>query len=384
MTTVLFISRRENLKEWLRVHKGYELAFSKHDIKLIGLDYADGARLDIHTIIDRLVEKPAFIIHPDIGFLLPEGLSEIGVPTVCFHIDTFVATRVRIGVSMLFDYAIVFHPGFDRMFRQEGHPRPILLPHAANVELFQPTHEDRIYEVGWVGRTDRPIYASRRYLLPRLAQRFKMNKWEEFHTPEEMAEVYQHSQIVVNISRDDYPQDANLRVFEAMAAGALLITGIPSELSALGFQDREHFAGYRDNDEVEDLIHYYLSHEAERLRIAKTGKDLVLREHTHDRRVEQILTTLRKDEGQLFAPARRWSQAQVRRTYLVHYAQLHLLDRAFGEWRSLRQISLWAALKSIPTILREIMWQFRIRFRLRDRIVHGIQNERPHRYEHQS
>jgi spore maturation protein CgeB len=51
-----------------------------------------------------------------------------------------------------------------------------------------------------------------------------MNEWWRLYTYEEMVKVYQRSKIVVNVGRDDYPQDANLRVFEAMAAGALLIT----------------------------------------------------------------------------------------------------------------------------------------------------------------
>lgn len=360
---VLFLCREEDLD---KERRGYVRAFAGRGVKIVTLRHTDGISPDLRSVVERCPEKPSFILHPEVhgtGLLLPEGLVEIDIPTVCFHIDTYVATHRRIAMSMLFDYACVFHPGFDRLFKQAGHPRPILLPHAVEAELFQQPHEERIYEVGWVGYLERSIYATRQYLLPHLAQRFKMNEWRRFHTPEEMAEVYERSKIVINISRDDYPQDANLRVFEAMGAGALLITSVPSELTALGFQEGEHFVGYRDKDEVEDLVRYYLDHETERRRIAEAARDLVLREHTYDRRVEQLLTTLQQDNGQLFAPARRWSKDQVRRTYLVYYAQLHLLDRAFEELRKLRQISLWAALKGIPTILREIIWQFRVSLR---------------------
>lgn len=366
MTTVLFLCREEDFH---RERRGYVRAFSKKGIKMVTLKHDDGINPDIRSVVDRFAEKPTFILHPDLRLLLPEGLVEVDIPTLCFHIDTFGATYRRIRMSMLFDYACVFHPGFDRLFHQAGHPRPVFLPHAVEAEPFQPMHEERIYEVGWVGHVDKPMYATRRYLLPGLAHRFRMNEWKRSHTPEEVAEVYKRSKIVVNIGRDDYPQDANLRVFEAMAAGALLITSVPTELSALGLQEGQHFVGYRDKDGVEDLVQYYLDHETERHRIGEAARDLVLREHTYDRRVEQILTMLQQDKGQLFAPARRWSQAEVRRTYLVYYTQLHLLDRAFEELRTLREISLWAALKSVPTILREIIWQFRISLRLRDWIT---------------
>ncbi len=54
-----------------------------------------------------------------------------------------------------------------------------------------------------------------------------MNDINRHYTPEEMSVVYKQSKIIFNLSQDDYLQDANLRCFEAMAAGALLITHNP-------------------------------------------------------------------------------------------------------------------------------------------------------------
>src|SRR6266851_3617913 len=82
--------------------------------------------------------------------------------------------------------------------------------------------------------------------LPKLAQEFHTNDWSRWYSVAEVANVYRRSQIVVNIGRDDFPQDANLRVFEVLASGTLLLTSMPTELAQLGFQQGAHFVGYCD------------------------------------------------------------------------------------------------------------------------------------------
>ena len=202
--------------------------------------------------------------------MIPKDLDQAPVPTVCFQIDTYTYTHRRICWSMLFDYAALFHPGFEDRFRRAGHPRPLTLLHAIDPESFQGPEHERVFDIGWVGRTDGPYYKTRRKVLPLLAQRFLMNDWQRRYSYEEMVEVYKRSKIVVNISRDDYPQDLNLRCLEAMAAGALLITKLPTELSRVGFQEGEHFIGYTNEQELLDLVRYYLNHDLERRRIAET------------------------------------------------------------------------------------------------------------------
>jgi len=81
-----------------------------------------------------------------------------------------------------------------------------------------------------------------------------MNDWSRRYEPEEMARIYRQSKIIVNIARDDFPQDANLRTFEAMATGALLLTSLPTELTEIGFEDGVHFVGFRKEAEIAPLV----------------------------------------------------------------------------------------------------------------------------------
>ena len=312
---------------------------------------------DLLALLKESSFKPDLILHPAPSGFLPWGFAQAPFPTAYFHIDTFFGTRERTRLAMFFDYAFVFHPGFEAGFRHAGHPRVFLLPHAIDENLFAGPDCERIYEVGWVGSMKQGFYESRKRVIPQLAARFRMNEWTRWHNREEMANVYRSSKIVVNVNRDDHPQDASLRTFETMAAGALLVTRVPTELTALGFVEGEHFIGYRSEKEIEDLVTHRLAHGEERNRIAMAARQLVVKEHTYDHRAKALLGVIANDHEKLFAPARQWSEAKVRYEYLHYFSDQLRLDAAghalkklavFGRARALRagHLLLWAALRS--------------------------------------
>ncbi len=252
--------------------------------------------------------SPTVVINPDGKPWLPVGIERAPFPTAVFHIDTFAGTPRRIQSARMYDHVFVFHPGFEDVFRAAGIPGVRLLPHAAERDLFQYPEGKRRYEVGWVGRVGHSFHSSRDRILAGLSSRFTMNDLGRYYSPEEMAAVYQASKVVVNVSRDDYPQDANMRCFEAMAGGALLVTRVPSELASIGFLENVHFAGYRDDQEVSDVVAHWLQRENERAAIAQRARELVLREHTYDARVLTILAAVGKGAD---AQARTWSRGRA-------------------------------------------------------------------------
>jgi hypothetical protein len=276
----------------------------------------------------------------------------VNIPTACFQIDTYTYTQKRIAWSMLFDLVFVFHPGYDTEFRTAGHPGTHFIPHAIEPSLFEGEELGRVFEIGWVGQTQGPLYRTRERLLPVLSRSFRMNDWKRRHEPQEMARVYRQSRIVVNIARDDFPQDANMRAFEAMAAGALLLTSLPTELSQIGFEDGVHFVGFHREAEIAPLVRKYLLEESVRQRISGLARDKVLREHSYDRRVETILELVKQDGRKFLAPARSWSEERVRLTYLDYFASNGALDCASDELRAITRLSLGNATRGAGMLAR--------------------------------
>jgi 2-polyprenyl-3-methyl-5-hydroxy-6-metoxy-1,4-benzoquinol methylase/Tfp pilus assembly protein PilF len=103
--------------------------------------------------------------------------------------------------------------------------------------------------------------------------------------PEEMAKTYAQSKIVVNAAVN---VDINMRVFEALASGALLITDQADGLDEL-FVDGQHLVVYEKDDDLFDLVRYFLENDAERERIAAAGKQLAYDRHTYDDRVNRMI-----------------------------------------------------------------------------------------------
>jgi hypothetical protein len=327
--TILVLCQEDNLCNMLAC---YARAIRRSGVQLICVKRGFPLNGTLQDLLRLCPEQPSLILHPEADVpYLPWGLAEVGIPTACFQVDTYAYTRRRIAWSMLFDQAIVFHPGYESRFQQAGHPGACFFAHAVDADLFSGEEVERIFEIGWVGQVHGPIYRKREPILLSLASAFRMNDLARRYSLEEMARVYRQSRIVVNVGRDDYPQDANLRTFESMAAGALLITALPSELTEIGFVDRVHFLGYRETEEIAVLVRNYLDDEEARKHIAEKGREKVLHEHTYETRVKKWLESVPKNGGKLLAPARQWDEGRVRGIYVDYFSACGALAQAAAE-----------------------------------------------------
>ncbi len=105
----------------------------------------------------------------------------------------------------------------------------------------------------------------------------------------EMALVYSLSKIVFNRSMKN---DINMRVFEAMSCGSLLITNRVGNGQDLLFKHGIHFVEYKSDRELFDYIDYYLKNDSEREQIASEGMKLVQSKHTYEKRMDYMLSFL--------------------------------------------------------------------------------------------
>ena len=284
--TILCLCREQH--HW-KLIPGYADAFRRHGIEFFCVDDSIPFDAPLEDVLQTCPGTPSTIFHFESAHpLFPIGLERSEIPTVCFHPDTYAFTERRMHWSAVFDHTAVFHPGCDERFKRAGHPGAFLLPHAVRKDFFLGVDPSREFEIGWIGQTSGEFYKTRAQWLPKLAQEFHTNDWSRWYSVAEVANVYRRSQIVVNIGRDDFPQDANLRVFEVLASGTLLLTSMPTELAQLGFQQGAHFVGYCDP-----------------ARDSCPGG-------TYDQRVDQLLMRLAQFGQKKPAPARSWPESRAR------------------------------------------------------------------------
>jgi len=283
----------------------------------------------------------AIVVHADhVAAPVPIDLTLVPAPTVAFQFDTFTYPDVRIRRSMLFDVVCCPHPGWPELYWASGHPGAMLAPHAIDDEVYRKLQTDPSLDVGWVGGLEGRIYEGRRRLLPILAERFAMNDWRRPVSPGEVGPLFARSKIVVNIPRDDWRRDANLRVFEAMGAGALLISPMPSELTEIGLVEGVDFVGYRAEADVPAIVERYLQDEPARSRIAQSGRSRTLSDHSYVRRVEAILERALAPNPHR-APARRWAQDAVAQVIIEQYLQERRWKSLAGPARGLFRRAGW-------------------------------------------
>jgi GT2 family glycosyltransferase/Flp pilus assembly protein TadD len=217
--------------------------------------------------------------------------SAFGCPTVALVGDTHTGQRQwRIECARQFSQVfLMFARQHIPDFVRGGCAQVGWLPAACEPEVHRCFGVDKAYDVVFVGQTLRQWHPDRVRLLERL-QAAGFDLRVESKILEEMALLFSRGRLVFNRSLN---ADLNMRVFEALACGSLLLTDrLPPEagLEEL-LTDRKHLVLYEEED-LEDLVRYYLEHEAEREAIAAAGRQLALERHTYGHRADQVLAAL--------------------------------------------------------------------------------------------
>ena len=97
---------------------------------------------------------------------------------------------------------------------------------------------------------------------------------------------YNAARLSVNITRPHGFTSLNMRVYEAMAAGSLMLTDEKSDAREL-FEAEREIVTYGSLDELRETASRLLADDAKRERIAEAGRRRVLREHTYEARARE-------------------------------------------------------------------------------------------------
>lgn len=107
----------------------------------------------------------------------------------------------------------------------------------------------------------------------------------------EMPLVFKKSRINLNISLRSIKSGIPLRAFDIMGSGGFLLSNYQEDFLE-NFTPGVDFEYYESERDLLQKIEYYLTHEEERLAIAKNGHDQVAATHTYRDRVREMLAGL--------------------------------------------------------------------------------------------
>lgn len=110
---------------------------------------------------------------------------------------------------------------------------------------------------------------------------------------DKMTQKYHNAKIVLNDHWADMREYGiiNNRIFDALSVGAFVISDYMPEIDDV-FQGSVIM--YKNREDLNEKIEYYLSNEEEREHLSHKGQCLVLAEHTFSSRAEFIVNVINK------------------------------------------------------------------------------------------
>lgn len=111
--------------------------------------------------------------------------------------------------------------------------------------------------------------------------------WPSLSYDEELPKAYHLSKININCTLHSITSGIPLRVFDIMGVGGFVLSNYQPEIEEL-FSIGEDIEIYRNFDELEDKVRYYLTHEDERNSIALRGYKIVSEKYSYDVAFDKI------------------------------------------------------------------------------------------------
>lgn len=218
-------------------------------------------------------------------------------PLAWWAIDTHLSFERCLRQAQRADFVFAAQKNGAERLRGAGSASAQWLPLACDPVTQGRRNTPNRYDVAFVGN----IFPGEREQLLALLQEHYPRSFLGPADYRQLGEIYSAAKIVFNCSLRD---DINMRVFEGLCSGSLVIT---NDLAENGqndlFTPGEHLVTYRSPGELLEKTAYYLAHDAERQRIARAGWERVLGQHTYLHRMQQLLRTVEQSASSLTSAA---------------------------------------------------------------------------------
>lgn len=300
------------------------------DLNRAGVDYWRGPGASVR-------EFDAILVAHERAHTTPDWLLSASVPRLFLSIDPIFFPDEHRLLAPCCDAVLSASRDFVDVYHRLGLQRAEWFPYAYSPAEYFPAPAEKKWDLLFVGNVIPSIHDRRSRLLNLLSTEFSVRITRL--PRDEVSAAYQEARIVLNIGATDR---MNLRVFEALGAGAFLLTSWADDLTP-HFEDGVDLVTFTD-DTVVDLARRYLSDDVARERVAAHGHRTASQGHTwahRGRRLAELIDEL--IEAGVGAPAKP-PAARALRSYRN---------------RELRGRSLVAAFERLPTPIQSAVRKVR-------------------------
>ena len=171
----------------------------------------------VYNMSPEEVKPDIFIWVESVEGFFPKNIKKLKIPTACYLIDSHIKIEKHFEWASHFDYVFIAQKEYINEFRNAGIKNVYWLPLGCDPEIHKKLSNEKKYEIGFVGGLEGN--PRREKLLKELKEADKLHFERCFWF--DMAKLFSESKIVFN---NAVRNDLNMRVFEVMSVGSLLLT----------------------------------------------------------------------------------------------------------------------------------------------------------------
>ncbi len=255
----------------------------------------DPAQDDISEVIAKLGFPADVVLQVDCidSRVFFKGLEKIKAPRAFYAIDGPINDFWQHDYSYMFDLVWTDQAAIEDAWRKDGIHWAHWLPLAADRSIYYPPNDEaeRDLDVVFVGTMDFAHRPKRSAILHRLRQIADVTlidgSGQRSVQPDEVADYYRRAKIVLNELLFD---GINLRTFEAMACGAVLLTEEGRGEDKL-FVEGQHLVGFNARN-LEGVVTDILSNSGKQRGISENATDVIRANHSIQHRARKVLREL--------------------------------------------------------------------------------------------
>lgn len=267
---------------------------------------------DINIMLDKFKKEIDFVLLELWGaFTFPVHIAKCAHKLIAYCIDSPINEFWAADYCKSFDHVFVDQQSSVKFFEARG-VKATWLPLCAQSSYFANFFEKE-HDLSFVG-TINSNRIKRQNLISFIKKRYGMSTFfgKSF---EETKNIFSKSKITLN---ENLFPGLTLRVFQALAAGTVVLTEGGDKNETALFRHGEHLI-YYDHVNIGNAIEKILSSPAAAREIAAHGQEVCHSFHTSQRRAAELLAAL-EDARQCLSPDEKgWGQTQSRHRHAMRY-----------------------------------------------------------------
>ena len=207
--------------------------------------------------------------------------AEIKTPKLFWAIDTHLIDFAPFINYSNFDY-VAFNNKSD-MPKMETQAKKIWLPYGISKTHYgMESKEDKIYDISFIGSINED---RRRYI-----EKYDMSHFSAFG-PDYVRKM-QQSKICFNKSISN---DLNAKNMEIIGSGTFMLSNYnPDFLSFMDNNEHIEKMFYKNDEELDEKIKYYLQNQEEREETIKKAREYIFDNHSYEKRMEYLLEKIKE------------------------------------------------------------------------------------------